>query len=259
MSEKNVSTIKELIANNRFDLLEAIGFRESNHQRLKHIIFRAEIYHGINPRYCQERKFLVTLENLKKLQEYAFYVYLNQNRDLQLSYQKTIDYLCFLLNQNLGATTLFSLSANQFMDEVQSYLPLEERKSKMSVKNRAAMVTHMVEEHEEQVKDALLLQSHQAYKLCDVVRQAEMFRQLNPQTCKDYAKVSKAGNLEKLQSHGKKLWESAPEGVVTYKQITDDICFLLNHNVLMTKILAMDLDALDERCVEIEDSGFGVS
>lgn len=252
MSEKNVSNIKDLIANHQFDLLEAIGFRESNHQRLKHIIFRAEIYHGINPRYCQERKTLITPDSLKKLQEYAFYVYLNQNRDLQLSYQKTIDYLCFLLNQNLGSNTLYTLSANQFMDEVQSYLPVADRKNKISGKNRVAMVSYIVEQHEEQVKDALLLQSHHAYKLCDVVRQAEMFRQISPNTCREYTKVTKPLNLEKLQTHGKNLWKEAPEGTVTYKQITDDICFLLNHNVLMAKVLAMDLTTLDARCGELE-------
>lgn len=237
--------LRGMIFDHPYDVLESIGVKEKNFDALKHIIHRAYIFQGLNPRHCHEYDNVIQIENLVNLEEYAFQVYLAQTRDLDLSYTEIVNYVPILLNDNMSLRTLFALSANEFIDEVESRIPGKRHGTPLTIKNRGELGVHLWTHHPEDFMEAgMAEQSHSGF-LRDVVMQGEIRYMLDPDTCKDYEKVLKPKNLKKLQEYGKKIWSE--EQVVqikrnkhcSYKRTLEDICFLLNNNVLMAKIVLL--------------------
>lgn len=232
--------LKEMIETRPLDFLEAIVVVEENHESLKDIIFRAEIKGLLNEKMCDEYVLVSKRENLKKLQEYALEVYLNQSRELYLSYEKTIAYLCVLLNQNMAARTILSLSPNEFMDEVFCYIPRSAKKNTLKVKNRGEFVHYVMEYHPEDVVEGCMGMQHNAEYLRDIVMQGQIFHMISLEQCKEYRKVVKPANLVKLQAFAKDIWVNSKEENLSYKKIAENICYLLNHNLHLAKLLVLN-------------------
>lgn len=253
MKEKEALDIRSTISNCPLDFLEAIVVSENNHETLKDIIFRAEIKEMLYASQCDEYDLLTTTENLQKLQEYALEVYLNQSRELHLSYEKTLSYLTLLLNQNMPARNILALSPNEFIDEIYSYLPRKGKKKEIKVKNRGEMIHYIMEYHPSDVVEGCMAMQSHADLLRDVVLQGQIFHMISLEQCKEYRKVTKPNNLQKLQIYAKELWNSSRDGDLSYKKVAENICYLLNHNTHMVKLLAMSPEEFEVKLMEQQE------
>lgn len=250
MDQNKVDLVHEIITQRPLDLLEVMAEDALARQQLQHIMARAYIFQGINPKYCQERQFIVTLDNLILLQQYGFQVYLSQNRDLALSYERTISYICLLLNQNIPMKTVLNLTPNQFIDEAQSHMPRRSTLVPATIRTRGEFANHLWQKAPEAFRESFLAQDQRAESFRDLILLGQMFHKLNPETCKDYQKLRKSQNLKKLLKFGKELWEKqmdildghSHDKSISYKRVFMDICYLLNHGVLMARVLVLDLE-----------------
>lgn len=251
MYQNKVEMIQDMVKNRPLEVLEVLVSSETAYNSLKDMMFRGKIYQKIDKEVCLERKTIVTAENLKKLQQFAFHIYLHQTRDLYFSYQKAISYVCLLLNLNMSLDTILLLQPNEFMDEAESHLPRQKHPLGTKVKNKGELAHLLCVQAPEDLMDACLMQQHHTEKLRDILLQVQMYKMLDPHLCKEYEKVSKVKNLIKLQEHGKKLWRQQQEILgksvkgYSYKQVTVDICFLLNRNILMAKIVLLNLEEFE--------------
>lgn len=253
MRKKDALDIKSIIENSPLDFLEAIVVSERNHETLKDIIFRAEIKEMLHENQCDEYSLLTSTENLQKLQEYALEVYLNQSRELHLSYEKTLSYLTLLLNNNMPARNILALSPNEFMDEIYSYLPRKGKKKEIKLKNRAELIHFIMEYHPSDIVEGCMAMQSHADLLRDVVLQGQIFHMISLEQCKEYRKVTKPNNLQKLQVYAKELWNSSRDGDLSYKKVAENICYLLNHNTSMVKLLAMDPEEFEVKLSEQQE------
>lgn len=248
MHKGKMEDMKHVVKNNPFAILEAITHSEKNYQQLQHIIFRAYIYHKVSSDYCIEYNDVIKPENLVKLQEQAFAVYLNQSRDPLLRYQKTVHYLIMLLNQNVPLKTVLSVSPNAFMDEVIGVMPRQQNKLGENFKNTGQLIRYVEEYHEEDLLEAVL---SYPIRVGDILLQGQMFHNIYPTLCKQYDKVTKPQSLEQLLRCAK-IRVKNTEGAVTLKKAVDDLCCLLNHNVPYAKVVIMTPREIAERVAQYE-------
>lgn len=248
MADYETALIETMIMEQPYDVLECIGVHEKNYDNLKHIVHRAYLYRALIPELCREYEQATNIQTLVDLQEYAFRVYLEQTRYTDLTYSEAINYVPVLLNDDVTLKILFSLSPNDFMDEVAVRCPLEHTKFPVKLKSAAELGVYFWENTPEDFLEAGLAEQNHSGYLRDVVMQGYLRNSLNPETCMDYEKVRRPKNLKKLQMYGKKLWQEEAavqlhnNKDISYKKVMDDITFLLHHQVNMVKLLILSRD-----------------
>lgn len=249
MNKEKAEDIKAVIRQNPFAILEAVTYSQKNHHTLQHIIFRAHIFHQVSEDYCVDYPQIIESENLKKLQQFAFMVYLNQGRDPLLNYQRTVNHLIMLLNLNVPMKTLLSLSPNEFMDEVLGLMPRQKNRLGVKLQERGDFIAYLLEKQPEELFEAMLLHPT---RVEEVLLQGQMHHMIYPSLCKEYGKVVTAKNLEKLFRCAKDRVKYTLDGSLSLKKAVDDICCLLNHNVLLAKVLIMSGEEVEERILRYE-------
>lgn len=115
----------------------------------------------------------------------------------------------------------------------------------------AEKIAKLAFEYPEEVLKVLLTTPDAFDKLEDISIQAHFYQGISPRLCKD-PDIMTMGNLMQLQTHCRKL-QSQRSGEFL-GEITDKLCFLLNENIPLEEVLALDLNKLEQVVKEISPS-----